>query len=164
MAEETISTAILTVATIIAAVVLLNAIYPALYSASGSILSMNSVTVDRMQTDMNVLTEYPSTEGGGNFVLVAWVKNTGNTVIKQSDLGLADAYLYTGNGVAVRISQAGGAKHWEYSLLGGNGDANWDPGETLQATVHYGSSLPSGTMKFRLALANGVYAEDAFSW
>lgn len=164
MAEETISTAILTVATIIAAVVLLNAIYPALYSASGSILSMNSVTVDRMKTDVKVLTEYPGTDVDGHFNLVVWVKNTGETVIAESDLGLTDVYLYPGNGVATRISQSGGSRNWTYTILGGDGDQNWDPVETLQVTIDYGSSLPSGTARFRIALDNGVYAEDTFSW
>ena len=58
MAEEAISTAILTVATIIAALVLVNALYPSLYSTSGSILSMNDRTADRIRTDLTVLTEW----------------------------------------------------------------------------------------------------------
>ena len=164
MAEETISTAILTVATIIAAVVLLNAIYPALYSASGSILSMNSVTVDRMKTDLKVLTEYPGTDAEGHFSLVVWVKNTGDTVIKESDLGLTDIYLYPGNGVSTRISRSGDTRYWDYVILGGDGDRDWDPVETLQVTIDYGSPLPAGTAKFRIVLDNGVYAEDTFSW
>ena len=164
MAEETISTAILTVATIIAAVVLLNAIYPALYSASGSIMSMNSATADRMKTDVKVLTEYPGTDDDGHFHLVVWVKNTGGTTIKASSMDLADVYLYTGNGVTTRISQTGGARNWHYSLLSGDGDSDWDPTETLEVTLDYGDSLPAGTARFRLALDNGVFAEDTFSW
>lgn len=164
MAEETISTAILTVATIIAAVVLLNAIYPSLYSASGSILSMDSATVDRMNTDLKVLTEFPSADSDGHFQVTAWVKNTGSTSIRHSDLDLTDVYLYPGSGVATRFSLAGGAPNWQYGILSGDGDSDWDPGETLQVTLHYGSALPSGTARLRLALYNGVFAEDTFSW
>ena len=163
MAEETISTAILTVATIIAAVVLLTAIYPSLYAVSGSILSMDSVATDRIRTDMTVLAEYPSSVDG-NFVLVAWIKNTGSTTIDQASLGQSDVYLYTGSGKTTLISRSGGNPSWTYAILNGNGGPDWDPGETLQVTITYGNSLSPGTMKFRLALDNGVYTEDTFSW
>ncbi|HMK47663.1 MAG TPA: hypothetical protein VK436_13645 [Methanocella sp.] len=162
MAEETISTAILTVATIIAAVVLLNAIYPSLYSASGSILSMSNTASSRMKTDMKVLTEYPGTDSNGRFVLVAWIKNTGSSTIEIASLKNMDLYLYTGGGVAARISQSSDTPGWSYTIMNGDGD-NWKPGETLQMTLNYGSLLPKGTMKFRLALDNGVFTEDTFS-
>lgn len=163
MAEETISTAILTVATIIATVVLLNAIYPSLYSASGSILSMSNAASDRIKTDLRVLTEYPGADSNGHFVLVAWVKNTGSSTIGAASLKNMDLYLYTGGGMASRISQSDSAPGWSYIILNGDGNMDWNPGETLQVTLNYGSPLPKGTMKFRLALDNGVFTEDTFS-
>src|SRR5512142_1038976 len=98
MAEEAISTAILTVATIIAALVLINAMYPSLYSASGSILSMSGRSSDRIRTDLTILTEwYPSAHPADDIALEAWVKNTGSTTIAAEDLGDTDVFLYTGN-------------------------------------------------------------------
>ena len=85
MAEEAISTAILTVATIIAALVLVNAMYPSLYSASGSILSMNNRAADRIKTDLTVLAEwYPPGHAADDIALEAWVKNTGSTTSATS--------------------------------------------------------------------------------
>ncbi len=106
MAEEAISTAILTVATIIAALVLVNAMYPSLYSASGSILSMNDRTADRIRTDLTVLTEwYPLSHPADDIRLEAWIKNTGSTTITEKDLGNSDVFLDTGNHMSVRIPE-----------------------------------------------------------
>lgn len=164
MAEETISTAILTVATIIAAIVLLNAIYPTLYTATGSILSMNGVATDRIKTDMKVITEYPRADVNGYFALTTWVKNTGSSTITAAEMGESDMYLYPGGGVSVRIPPGSTGKSWYSNVKGGDGDADWDPGETLEIELNYGEALTPGVMKLRIALHNGIYAEDTFSW
>jgi archaeal flagellar protein FlaG len=162
MAEEAISTAILTVATIIAALVLVNAMYPSLYSASGSILSMNDRTADRIRTDLTVLTEwYPPSHPADDIRLEAWVKNTGSSTITAKDLEESDLFLYTGNRTSVRIANG----DWTCELLNGDGDTGWGPGETLHLTVHFDpSGSSSGNWRLRLALPNGVYAEDSFAY
>jgi flagellar protein FlaG len=162
MAEEAISTAILTVATIIAALVLVNAMYPSLYSASGSILSMNDRTAERIRTDLTVLTEwYPLSHPADDICLEAWVKNTGSTTITAKDLQESDLFLYTGNRISVRIA----ADDWDSELLNGDGDASWGPTETLHLTVHFDpAGSGTGTWRLRLTLPNGVYAEDSFAY
>jgi archaeal flagellar protein FlaG len=162
MAEEAISTAILTVATIIAALVLVNAMYPSLYSASGSLLAMNDRTAERIRTDMTVLTEwYPLSHPGDDIRLEAWVKNTGSTTITAKDLGMSDLYLYTGNRTAVRVP----GSDWAYELLNGDGDTSWGPTETIHLTVHFDpAGSGSGNWRLRLALPNGIYAEDSFAY
>jgi flagellar protein FlaG len=164
MADETISTAILAVATIIAAIVLINSIYPALYGTAGSILSMNSMASDRMRTDIKILTEwYP----GGNpedLGLVAWIKNTGSTTISGQAMNSTDVFLNTGGGQSARIPMTGSTNNWTYAILGGDGDANWDPGETVQVTVHYLDGVSPGRLRLRVALHNGVYAENSFAY
>ena len=162
MAEEAISTAILTVATIIAALVLVNAMYPSLYSASGSILSMNNRAADRIKTDLTVLAEwYPPGHAADDIALEAWVKNTGSTTVTETDLGHVDLFLYTGNGMSARIP----AGDWTHELLNGDGDANWDPTETMHLTIHYDPSSSSpGAWRLRIALPDGVYAEDSFTY
>lgn len=162
MAEQAISTAILTVATIIAALVLVNALYPSLYSASGSILSMNNRASDRILTDITVLTEwYDPGHPENDIALEAWVKNTGSTTVTADELADADVFLYTGNHTAVRIPGAS----WSRELLNGNGDADWDPAETIHVIVHYDPAGSSqGTWKLRLVLPNGVSAEDSFTY
>lgn len=161
MAEEAISTAILTVATIIAALVLVNAMYPSLYSASGSILSMNDRTADRIRTDLTVLTEWYPPHPTDDIRLEAWIKNTGSTTITEKDLDNSDVFLDTGNHRSVRIPN----DDWTGDLVNDDGDGNWGPTETLHVTVHFnpaGSS--SGNWWLRLALPNGVYAEDSFAY
>lgn len=162
MAEEAISTAILTVATIIAALVLVNAMYPSLYSASGSILSMNNRAAERIMTDMTVLTEwYPPGHAADDIALEAWVKNTGSTTVTGTDINNTDLFLYTGNGVSARIPAA----DWSYELLNGDGDDSWDPTETMHLVVHYDPDGSSpGTWKLRIVLPDGIYAEDSFTY
>jgi archaeal flagellar protein FlaG len=162
MAEEAISTAILTVATIIAALVLVNAMYPSLYSASGSILSMNDRTADRIRTDLTVLTEwYPLSHPADDIQLEAWVKNTGSTIITEKDLGNSDLFLDTGNHRSVRIANS----DWAGALVNDDGDGNWGPTETLHLTVHFNPAGSStGNWWLRLALPNGVYTEDSFAY
>jgi flagellar protein FlaG len=162
MAEEAISTAILTVATIIAALVLVNAMYPSLYSATGSFLSMNDRTAERIRTDLTVLTEwYPLSHPADDLRLEAWIKNTGSPTITAKDLVESDLFLYTGNRTSVRIQD----DKWDYELLNGDGDTSWSPTETIHLLVHFdpaGSS--SGNWRLRMSLPNGVYAEDSFAY
>ena len=166
MADEAINTAILTVATIIAALVLVNAMYPALYQASGSILSMNDRSAGRLKTEMTVLTEWYPAGQPDDIGLQVWVKNTGSKAIAAEDLARADAFLYTGNGNGIRLPRSEPPDSWSYTILSGNGDASWDPAETIGITVHHvtAGGLSPGTLRFRLALPNGVYAEDAFAY
>ncbi len=161
MAEEAISTAILTVATIIAALVLINAMYPSLYSASGSILSMSGRASDRIRTDLTVLTVWYPPDRQGDIALEAWVKNTGSTTITGKDLNNTDLFLYTGNAMSVRIPD----DSWTHTFMNGDGDANWDPAETLHVVVHYdpAGSTP-GTWRLRIALPDGIYAEESFTY
>jgi archaeal flagellar protein FlaG len=162
MADQAISTAILTVATIIAALVLVNALYPSLYSTSGSILSMNNRAADRIRTDLTVLTEwYDPAHPANDIGLEAWVKNIGSTTVTTDDMANIDLFLYTGNHTAVRIPGAS----WSYELLNGDGDSDWDPSETIHVLVHYdpGSSSP-GVWKLRMVLPDGVGAEDSFTY
>jgi flagellar protein FlaG len=160
MAEQAISTAILTVATIIAALVLVNALYPSLYSISGAILSMNDRAADRIRTDLSVLTEwYDPAHPADNIALEAWVKNTGSTIITADELADTDVFLYTGNQMTVRIPR----DDWAGEILNGNGDADWGPSETIHVTVRYDPAGSSpGTWKFRMVLPDGVGAEDSF--
>ncbi len=162
MAEQAISTAILTVATIIAALVLVNALYPSLYSISGSILSMNDRATDRISTDLSVLTEwYDPMHPAGDIALEAWVKNTGSTTITADELNNTDVFLNTGNHMTIRIPRA----EWSGNILNGNGDADWGPSETIHVIVHYDPSGSSpGAWKFRMVLPDGVAAEDSFSY
>ena len=162
MADEAITTAILTVATIIAALLLVNAMYPSLYNASGSILSMNDRAAERVQTDIAVLTEwYPLDHPADDLALEAWVKNTGSTTITAKDLNECDVFLYTGNGVAARVPDG----QWSCELLNDDGDGNWGPTETIHLTVHFDPQGRSpGTWRLRLALPDGIYAEDSFAF
>jgi flagellar protein FlaG len=162
MADEAISTAILTIATIIAALVLVNAMYPSLYSASGSILSMNNRAADRIKTDLTVLTEwYPPGHAADDIALEAWIKNTGSTTVTEKELENTDLFLYTGNHESARIP----GLDWTPLILNGDGDKSWDPGETMHILVHYNPTGSStGTWKLRMTLPDGVYAEDSFTY
>ena len=162
MADEAISTAIMAVATIVAALVLVNAMYPSLYSASGSILSMNGRASDRIRTDLTVLTEwYPPGHPADDVLLEAWVKNTGSTTISAADMGKMDVFLDVGNHTSARVPGA----DWSGEVLNGNGDGDWDPAETVHLLVHFDpAGCAAGPWQLEVVLPNGVSAADGFTY
>ena len=75
MASEVISSALLMIATIIATVALINAVFPSIYGMSGTITTVTNNVNDQMKTDMKFI--YETTDNSNH--MTAWVKNTGQT-------------------------------------------------------------------------------------
>jgi flagellar protein FlaG len=158
MAQETISTAILIIAGIIATVALVNAVYPSLFTATGSVGSVSDTASDRVKTDIRISMSSLQNESS----LYVWVKNTGSTEIPAGRLDYTDVYFGDAGSMA-RAETAGAASfRWSYVLDDTDGDGNWGPGETLQVLVsETGSShLTPGTHIVKLVLYNSASVED----
>ena len=83
--EKVITTALLVIASIVAAVALINAVLPALGKSSSALATANSEAAKRIKTDIEVIHATGDTAG----TITVWVKNVGTQVVrsvKQTDV------------------------------------------------------------------------------
>lgn len=158
MAQETISSAILIIAAIIATVVLVNAIYPSLLTTTGSVGSVSAEANSRVSTSVKITeTSHPNSTA-----LFVWVKNIGTAKVPAGELGDTDVYFGDGDNMA-RVSPAGqGTFGWSYVLEDTDGDGSWGPGETLEILISDpgAAHLTAGVHYVKLVLYNSASVQD----
>lgn len=155
MVDSTITSAILLIAVVVATAATVNAIYPSLFSAIGSISSTTASADSRSKTLVAITSHYLEPDYG---TLRLWAKNSGEGSIADSEL--ANARIYYG-------SENGPLKNYALSYTiddPGNGDTNWDTGETLAMTIT-ANPIPHdpGTYRVRMVLPNGAISEYTFT-
>jgi hypothetical protein len=151
--DKIVVTALLMTAGIISAILLFNAVYPAVNQGSDAITNMQVRLGDRMKTEIDIL---HAAQSGG--VVTIWVKNTGDTRI----VGIDSCDLFFGpEGNFARIPYGSGSPHWEYVVENGT---EWIPRATLRVVVYNFSPLSSGRYYIKMTLPNGIMAADYFSW
>lgn len=162
MAQSVISTAILIIAAVIAVVALINAMFPTIYNMSGSVASVSTATNDRMKTDARIIGE--GIDPGNAGWLHVYVKNTGKLKITAPNLNLADVYFGSGTDIN-KCKPAGYSKPtWEYAIQDGNGDTNWDPGETLGILIKTDNyNFKTDSQMVKIVLSSGVSCNDDFT-
>jgi len=161
MASEVVSSALLMIATVVAAVALINAVFPSIYGMSGSISTMTHNVDDRMKSDFKFI--YETTDQSYN--LTAWLKNTGETQIIPSRFNSTDVFYGDINGVMKRaVLNATSAPCWTYIIENDNGNGRWDTGETLKVVIQSDEEFaPGNRYKVRMVLYNGAFCEDYFT-
>ncbi len=161
MASEVISSALLMIATVIAAVALINAVFPSIYGISGSITTMTHTVDDRMKTDFKFI--YETTDQ--LYTLTAWLKNTGETQVIPVKFNSTDVFYGNTSGVMKRaILDSESAPCWNYTIENDNGNGKWDPGETLRINIRSDVQFTLGDRyKIRMVLYNGAFCEDYFT-
>ena len=158
MAQETLSSAILIIAAIIATVALVNAVYPSLFASTSSIGSASTATSDRVKTDVRVV----ETSSPNATALAVWAKNVGSTEISASELAYSDVFFGGDRNSMARVStDLGDPCHWSYIMSDTDGDGQWSPGETLEVLITdaSGSHLAAGTHYVKLTLYNSASVE-----
>ncbi len=128
MSSETFTTAMFLIAAIISAGVLINAVFPVIYTLSGTISSSSHKVDERLSTDVKIVTTYAS--GGSNTARI-WLKNIGAGRVADADIQKADVFLGAqGDFIRLTRATAPGEGVWTYTILEDTNN-NWDPGETL---------------------------------
>lgn len=161
MAQEVMSSALLMIATIIAAVALINAVFPSIYGMSGSITTMTSNVNDRMKCDIKFV--YETNDQYNN--LTAWIKNTGKVQILVTNFNNTDVFFGEVGTVMKRAVLNGtSAPNWTYTIENDDGNGRWDSGETLRINITSDQTFKAGRdYKVRVVLYNGVFCEDYFT-
>jgi hypothetical protein len=163
MSSETFVTAIFLITAIIAAGVLVNAVFPSIYMASETFVSSSHEMDDRLRTDIAIVNTVINDTG----IAYIWVKNTGVNPIGDSLIPRFDIYLgKTGEIRRLTNSEKGdapGSGEWQYHLYDDNSNGLWDRGETLEIVAHSGNVAEGDRMTFQIVLLNGVRRNIEFT-
>ncbi len=179
--DKAIVTLLLTVAGVIAAVAVMNAVYPAVTRSSSALSSASGNVDERIKTSVSVVQGLGELNSSGTFVdtnsnslfdFFIWVKNVGDirvSAIEESDVFFGQPGAAAAHTVkrVPHTSDAGGTyPQWSYAVENGT---DWGPANTIKVTVAFNDgcpgacSKPAGTYYLRFITPNGVSAEHYFS-
>lgn len=161
MSSETFTTAMFLIAAIISAGVLINAIFPVIYTLSGTITSSSHNVDERLSTDVRIVTTYAS---GGNDTARVWIKNVGTARISEGNIPLADVFIGTpGNFILLGLAPSG-THTWTYTIHEVTTNNCWDPGETLCIDIT-SDKIPSKgeAVYFQFVLPSGLSRSITFT-
>jgi flagellar protein FlaG len=166
MSAETITTALFLITAVVASAVLINAIYPVVYTAAGSFSATTHESDTRMRTDFKIIATYASNSTGNAQV---WMKNTGSEGISLEEIKKADVFCgATGSFVHLTydiISTSAGKWNIDFTPLEYdlNNNQVWDPGETVKITAWTGIPESGGKVYFQFAVPSGVWRTTEFT-
>lgn len=151
--DKVITTALLVIASIIAALALINAVVPAVSQSSSALVTANAAASDRIRTDIEIVHAY------GNATtekIVVWVKNIGTA--KIAPIESTDVFLTTPTTVK-RIPHGSGTEYWTYTIE--NGTA-WTQTVTIKITLNM-TDVTTGVHSVIITVPNAVSAQKEFS-
>ena len=154
--EKAITSALLIIASIVAAMALVNAVIPATSKSAGALLNANTVAADRIRTDIEIV------HASGNATtdkIVVWVKNVGTTRIIP--INTSDVILETPDGGVTRLPYVAGctSECWDYAIEGSSTD--WTDTVTVKFTL--ATSVDTGVHSVTVSVFNAVSATKDFS-
>ena len=149
--EKAIATVMLTVAGIVAIIAVLNALMPAIYRTSGSLVASADSVDARISTSMEII---HAVGGDGSAIVDTWAKNVGTIAIVP--LERVDVFFGSGDDF-YRIPYGGAgcvAPCWAYTL---ENDTSWNPTATLRVTLTLDYDLAAGTTYYiKIVAPNGI--------
>jgi len=168
MSADTFVSALFIITAVVAAGILINAVYPIVWSTASTFSSSAHDTDTRMRTDFKIVTTYAS-HGGTGGVAKVWMKNIGSNTIGWNEINSSDVYI----GLTTNFDRASldlsswppsVNKKWAYRLSDTNGNGNWETGETLEVDAASSLFTSSGqSVYFQFVLPNGVYRSEQFT-
>jgi flagellar protein FlaG len=153
MSSETIVNALFLISAVVAAGILLNAIFPAIYRTSETFGSSSHEADVLMRTDFKIVNMYAKNPDAR-----IWLKNTGSVRIAKGDLDTSDIFIGDENDFE-RLSLLG-----NYTVEDQIPVNNfWNPGETLTVTVETNKIPARGNEVYiSLVLPNGIQRSDSY--
>jgi hypothetical protein len=161
--DKAITTVFLIVISMVLAMMLFNAAYPAISDSSSALLSMAERADDRYSSQVKIIHAageldsdgwWQDTNGNGYFETFVWVKNVGATRV----IALDQIDVFFGpEGNFSRIphqSDAGGSyPYWDWQL---ENASEWTPTATLKIAIHHSFPLTAGRYFLKVTIPNGV--------
>ena len=154
--EKAITSALLIIVSIIAAMALINAVLPAANTSSGALLMANAVAADRIKTDIEIV--HASGNAATNKITV-WVKNIGSQRIIP--INASDVILETPDVGDIRLPYQSGCSSecWDYEVEGSGTD--WEYTVTVKFTIS--TSVVTGVYSVTVSVFNAISATEDFS-
>ncbi|UCB42625.1 MAG: hypothetical protein JSV77_09245 [Dehalococcoidales bacterium] len=169
--DKALSTILLVIASLVCAVLAINAIYPATSISSGALGSASAQMGDRIKSQISIVHAagelddsevWQDTNSDGNFDVFVWAKNIGITTIDNAEN--CDLFLGGDDGTWSRIPHedyAGGElPSWDYTIDSGT---EWGQETTMMIEISFESALSSGEYRIKLIIPNGISDEYYFS-
>jgi flagellar protein FlaG len=168
MSSETITTALFLITAVVAAAVLINAVYPVVQTMAGTFSSSTHESDARIRTDFKIIATFASQASGTSSV---WMKNTGTERISSSDIRKGDVFCGAVGSfdhlayVAVAPENLADGEWTDDFGTGYDLNANdyWDPGETLKIIAKTTIPSPGNGVYFQFALSNGIWRSNEFT-
>ncbi len=164
MSSEAFTTAMFLIAAVIAAGVLINAIFPVIYTLAGTITSSSHTVDERLSNDVKIVTTY-----AGDKTARIWLKNVGTSRLSPSDIEKSDVFLGR-RGDFIRLGLvlppgSPGQNQWTYEILEDTRKNNsWDPGETLYIKANCDKIPDEGEIVyFQFVLSTGLSRSTTFT-
>ena len=172
MSAETFTTALFLITAVIAAGVLINAVFPVVYNMAGTFQSSTHDADTRLRTDFKIVATFAPTSNPGTADI--YMKNIGSQRIPIADIEHSDVFFgKVGNFGRLAYQYVNpptglGQNNWTevfdgtYDISPPNGD--WDPGETLRVSVKISDSLIKyDSVYFQFILPNGIWRSNEFT-
>lgn len=131
MSSDTFTTALFLIASIVAAAVLINAVFPVIYTMTGTFSSSSHEADQRLRTDFKIINTYAGTSGTD-----IWIKNLGTNRISSAEINQSSVFIGAPGdfeSIAKKTGDLGG-NGWDYVILDDT-NAYWDQAETLHISV-----------------------------
>ena len=154
--DKVLVTTLLTIAAVVAAVMVINTMLPALGSGGSSVLSSSGAASSQIKTNVNIIAVATETTTPAVYV---WIKNVGATdvlAITKSDVFLQTPTDY----IRMDYDADSEPNTWLYSIA--ENETVWKPGNTVKVTITL-TSLAEGEYVVKFTTNNGVSDEESFS-
>jgi len=159
MSAETITTALFLITAVVASAVLINAVYPVVYTMAGTFSSTTHESDVRMRTDFKIVA-WLAKEG----TATVWMKNIGSERISNESIRDSATVLCGSSSDFKLLTYNPDLEDgWIYSIThSGNDIAFWAPGETLEVTCNTDKITSDNPVYFQFTLSNGIWRSKEF--
>jgi flagellar protein FlaG len=162
MSSETITTALFLITAVVAASVLIAAIFPAIFQMAGTFSSASHTADQNIRTDFKIISSNVDLTTGPHPVVYIWMKNVGTAQIpvadiQQSDVFCGDAGKFGRLTFNNFVTGSPGDGYWNAQLTDINNPNFWDPGETLEVIATTTSITGTNDVYFQFVLPDGIW-------
>jgi len=171
MSAETFVNALFLITAVVAAGILITAVFPIIWNMAGTFSTASHESDTRMRTDFKIVTTYANNTGIGGGWAKIWMKNIGTSRIGVAEIKQSDIFIgIVGNFNRATLDISNWEpvidNTWNYQLSDDNNNGYWDSGETLEIIAVSSQFTPppaDQSVYFQFVLPNGVWRSSEFT-